>query len=173
MRYFTAIAVLVFGVSAQAAPVTWTLEGVAFDDGGTASGSFIYDADFDVYSSVNMTTTAGDDLAGDTYLYPNGVFVNQLSLIATSQDVPDLTDVPALALFFSVGLTNAGGSVSLTSATSRESLCGDVDCNVGLGEPFSRNVIAGTVSAIPVPAAVWLFGSALAGLGWMRRKQTV
>lgn len=28
------------------------------------------------------------------------------------------------------------------------------------------------VTAVPVPAAVWLFGSALAGLGWMRRKQT-
>jgi hypothetical protein len=28
-------------------------------------------------------------------------------------------------------------------------------------------------AAVPVPAAVWLFGSALAGLGWMRRKQTV
>jgi hypothetical protein len=28
-------------------------------------------------------------------------------------------------------------------------------------------------SIVPVPAAVWLFGSALAGLGWMRRKQTV
>ena len=27
-----------------------------------------------------------------------------------------------------------------------------------------------SVSAVPVPAAVWLFGSALAGLGWMRRK---
>lgn len=27
------------------------------------------------------------------------------------------------------------------------------------------------VSAVPVPAAVWLFGSALAGLGWLRRKQ--
>jgi len=25
------------------------------------------------------------------------------------------------------------------------------------------------VSAVPVPAAVWLFGSALAGLGWLRR----
>ncbi|WP_366057799.1 VPLPA-CTERM sorting domain-containing protein [Oceanicoccus sp.] len=25
---------------------------------------------------------------------------------------------------------------------------------------------------MPVPAAVWLFGSALAGLGWLRRKQT-
>jgi hypothetical protein len=28
------------------------------------------------------------------------------------------------------------------------------------------------VTAVPVPAAVWLFGSALAGLGWMRRKPT-
>jgi len=26
---------------------------------------------------------------------------------------------------------------------------------------------------VPVPAAVWLFGSALAGLGWMRRRQVV
>jgi len=29
-----------------------------------------------------------------------------------------------------------------------------------------------SVSAIPIPAAVWLFGSALAGLGWIRRKTT-
>ena len=29
------------------------------------------------------------------------------------------------------------------------------------------------VTAVPIPAAVWLFGSALAGLGWMRRKKTV
>jgi hypothetical protein len=28
-------------------------------------------------------------------------------------------------------------------------------------------------SVVPVPAAVWLFGSALAGLGWLRRKQIV
>jgi hypothetical protein len=28
-------------------------------------------------------------------------------------------------------------------------------------------------TAVPIPAAAWLFGSALAGLGWMRRKQSV
>lgn len=29
------------------------------------------------------------------------------------------------------------------------------------------------VSVVPIPPAVWLFGSALAGLGWLRRKHTV
>jgi hypothetical protein len=28
-------------------------------------------------------------------------------------------------------------------------------------------------SVVPVPPAIWLFGSALAGLGWMRRKKSV
>jgi hypothetical protein len=28
-----------------------------------------------------------------------------------------------------------------------------------------------TLNVVPIPAAVWLFGSALVGLGWMRRKQ--
>jgi hypothetical protein len=32
------------------------------------------------------------------------------------------------------------------------------------------NVVVG--AAVPVPAAVWLFGSALAGLGWVRRRKT-
>ncbi len=29
-----------------------------------------------------------------------------------------------------------------------------------------------SITAVPVPAAVWLFGSALAGLGWMRRRKS-
>ena len=36
----------------------------------------------------------------------------------------------------------------------------------------SGNLVFAQVSAIPVPAAVWLFGSALGLLGWMRRKAT-
>jgi hypothetical protein len=51
--------------------------------------------------------------------------------------------------------------------------------NLDSGE-FSRgaNVTDPTLgtwssTVVPIPAAVWLFGSALAGLGWMRRKQTV
>ena len=37
---------------------------------------------------------------------------------------------------------------------------------------FRSNATEITVSTVPVPAAVWLFGSALAGLGWIRRKHT-
>jgi hypothetical protein len=32
------------------------------------------------------------------------------------------------------------------------------------------NIVVG--AAVPIPAAVWLFGSALAGLGWIRRRKT-
>jgi hypothetical protein len=46
----------------------------------------------------------------------------------------------------------------------------------GAGSPsFTANSIDNVTvgAAVPVPAAVWLFGSALAGLGWLRRKQAV
>lgn len=38
-------------------------------------------------------------------------------------------------------------------------------------DPTAMGIIR--VSEVPLPAAFWLFGSALAGLGWMRRKQSV
>ena len=41
------------------------------------------------------------------------------------------------------------------------------------GNYYALAVRSGDVAAVPVPAAVWLFGSALAGLGWMRRRKTV
>ncbi len=43
------------------------------------------------------------------------------------------------------------------------------------GYVYAWAVVDGDIAAsvVPVPAAIWLFGSALAGLGWMRRKQTV
>jgi len=50
--------------------------------------------------------------------------------------------------------------------------------NNGLQATFTKGnalkafaVRSGDVAAVPVPAAVWLFGSALGLLGWMRRKK--
>ena len=42
-----------------------------------------------------------------------------------------------------------------------------------VGGGFAAWAVApGNISAVPVPAAVWLFGSALGVMGWMRRKAT-
>jgi|GEM_PF-2062824 len=48
---------------------------------------------------------------------------------------------------------------------------GLVEANFGdIYAPLEIEVDNIVVNAVPVPAAVWLFGSALAGLGWLRRK---
>jgi hypothetical protein len=43
----------------------------------------------------------------------------------------------------------------------------DTSNNYSFNVPYFDNIV---VNEVPVPAAVWLFGSALVGLGWMRRK---
>jgi hypothetical protein len=49
-----------------------------------------------------------------------------------------------------------------------------VDISFVPGDGFETSFIDNvTVNTVPVPAAAWLFGSALAGLGWARRKQIV
>jgi hypothetical protein len=48
-------------------------------------------------------------------------------------------------------------------------------CNDAHDREASIGSLPGTwtkSSVVPIPAAVWLFGSALAGLGWIRRKHT-
>jgi hypothetical protein len=41
-----------------------------------------------------------------------------------------------------------------------------------LGSEFAWAVRDGGANLVPIPAALWLFGSALGLLGWMRRKAT-
>ncbi len=43
------------------------------------------------------------------------------------------------------------------------------DGQFGFGESVDFTIPA----VVPIPAALWLFGSAMAGLGWMRRKQSL
>jgi len=44
----------------QATPVMWALQNVTFSDGGTASGSFMFDADTNVVSSWNISVNGGN-----------------------------------------------------------------------------------------------------------------
>lgn len=73
---------------------------------------------------------------------------------------PVLTGGAYLLTFTESGLTPAGTLLSQGFAGA-----GDFDFI-----PYAINV-SGNVSAVPVPAAVWLFGAGLAALGGLRQKK--
>ncbi len=143
--------------SADAFPVVWQLSGVTFADGGTASGSFVYDASTNTYSAVNITTTPGTTITtGATLQYVSpGVTPSATGFLSGASNAADLTGTRAFALFFAAPLTNAGGLVTL--ATSQEASCANATC----GSPAApaRFTNAGAVNgtaASPVPAmAPW------------------
>jgi hypothetical protein len=62
-----ALFLTVSALSVVGAPVTRNLSGVTFGEGGTASGSFVFDSSTNTYSSINITTTSGSTLTGTTY----------------------------------------------------------------------------------------------------------
>lgn len=72
-------------------------------------------------------------------------------------------------------IDSAYSSGDLISSWSM-SFSGESFSSMGLSEGNYVYTLLGsgdtiTLNVVPIPAAVWLFGSALAGLGWARRKQ--
>ena len=177
-RCFGAMAALLMMSGMQAAPLTWTLQDVVFDDGGTASGSFVFDADTGTYESIAITTTPSVG-AG---LFPTESFYTDVSNFL-GEPIPgsnflwradnlggDLTGVSGILLDWFPGvLTNAGGTFLLDLAFNSETKCANPDCSLSAG---GRQPISGSITAIPIPAAAWLFAGGLGLLGWVRRRRT-
>jgi hypothetical protein len=186
-------------IASYAAPITWQLDNVTFASNqtsgtgpfdGTATGSFTYDASTNTYSNVNITTTGsgywGTDNCGDSALCGTYIRATDLysTLSATSLQATPTASDPANAIgyygismqFAGSGLTNAGGIVDLYTAggTDGEGICATAACDpTGAGAVSAfRGFSGGSVSAVPIPAAAWLFGSAILGLfGIARRKR--
>src|SRR5215813_9278566 len=86
------IALLSLPSVASADGATWTFSGVTFDDGGTASGSFFYDATNNTYSDINMTTTAGTLLTGALYTSISSCCLVSNTGVTLGPNVSDFTD---------------------------------------------------------------------------------
>jgi hypothetical protein len=76
-----------------------------------------------------------------------------------------------------VSVSHDGGSsiIALIDGVGDFSIIGRSDFLIfnedgGAGSTSDYYISEANISAVPVPAAVWLFGSALGFLGWMRRK---
>lgn len=134
--------------SAFAKPVLWTLTNVQFDDGGTAAGSFIYDAEKSEDSDVNITTQGGSVRPGATYITVIGnKNLKSTGLFLTSWG-DDQTGLPGLALFYTSALTDNGGTVLIRAPESLEVTCASPTCN-GFTTP-QRHVISGSLEGTSV-----------------------
>ncbi len=161
---------------ASAVPLLWTLNNVTFNAGGTATGSFRFDADTSTYSDVAVTTAGGGtlDASFDLAAGGNAGFLSMLN----AADGPDLTGAPTLRLAFLDLLTNLGGEVGLelNSFSSVAAGCGNADCSLLIGgvgfQLASGSVISEAVAQVPEPGTLAMLALGLTLFGFARRKRT-
>jgi hypothetical protein len=151
---------------------------------GTITGSFVYDADTNVFSSVAITTTFPPAVVNTFSTNEiGGSFdpASSIGLQVIDNFVPGAnTGKPTLAMSF-LALTNLGGSRSFTSV-SFAGLCGSADCaviNFTSGGVFIGGPVAGQLTGTPVvvapsvpePATLFLCSAGLIGAGVRRWRQ--
>lgn len=171
LRQFAALIVITImqlnASPSRAVLVTWTLDGVMFDDGGMATGSFGYDAATNTFNAINITTTLNPSLGlGVTYTMPGPLASPTLfsSFVAVRNYL--------LAFELSAPMTDAGGTIPLSLSPLGQELELGVVCIDPTPCP-ARDIIAGSISApvVPIPAAFPLLLSGLAVLGFVARRR--
>ena len=181
MRIAILIATVCFSTASYAAPVTWSLTNVQFDDGAVATGTFVYDADTNQASAINITVIGGSsDISGygalstDPFTYSNngGVGLGGGSLWFWEWDTNTSTDCPEgdcqrnfVVDALSSPLTNA----SLGTVVSFDLAQLSIEAFSNNSGSVTRTIVSGALTAVPIPPAVLLFVSALAGLGWFNK----
>lgn len=156
--FIVAASVMFWGTTATAIPVTWNLSGVTFDDGGTASGWFDYDADVNSVFDYDISVAGGDtgDFPEISYtddnssvgIYPRtgqeDVFIFQIDLSDRQFRITPVDE-----------LTNLGGTVAVDLFTAYNGSSGVecFNCN-----PWRRITAGELVASIPEPATLALFG---------------
>ena len=140
---------LLSAMTIQATPVKWEISGLIFDDGGSGSGYFVFDADTAAVSDWEI------DVAGGTTTELPAI---QYNVNNSSSDVRATDLYDELTIVFDIGLrqlmitpfsslTNSGGSIEIDTQ-SYVSGAGSIECIscVSDNDPY-RNIDGGTLTA--------------------------
>lgn len=127
----------------------------SFDDGtGLATGSIAIDTLF-------PSQTIDNSYAADWVIDTVGNTITQSNVVCSDADATIYCDTYAASFDLHI-LVSGAWSTTPGNVVQFKQFLG--------GAPFSSSFNAITVSAVPVPGAVWLFGSAIGLLGWKRRR---
>jgi hypothetical protein len=167
---FTSIAaaflLLLVSPLTHAIPVQWTLNGVTFNDGAVASGSFTFDASTLSFSDLFIATAGAAEFTYTTNeLSPTPFGIGPTGIELVDGFVPDdNVGKSVLNLAFAGFLTDAGGLLDLVTAfPSFQGRCIEADCSFGF---VDRQVIRGSVLGTPIPEPAMLI-LLMIGLGVM------
>lgn len=171
MRRNSRFAALVLGLciacclapSAIAFPVTWTLSGATFNDGGTATGSFVYDADTGTLSNWSVSVAGGntgtfppityDTTNGSSSVSGQGATTTGVMLCISSCNSRELR-MPSVSV-----LTDTGGTIAIDLASGYQGEC----FNCAPFRAFTAGNLVGTAAPSVTSASNTAFSVGTAG----------
>ena len=159
----------------KAATIEWTINNGNFADGGVVTGSFNWDTDLKTLTSWNFSVSGGDTSDFPSPFTYSDTLANNIGQADRLFDGSRLLFFDSSPNVFGTTRELRFGLASLSQLDIASSMLplfginntgptGLIECYNCSPIRLGRDGAFLSASVVPVPAAVWLFGSALIGL---------